>query len=230
MTLKCLSTGSAGNCYVLKRENGEMLILDAGIPIKEIKMGINFDVGNVKGGVCSHVHADHHKAINDLKTIGVPCWEPYQIEKPRLHTHIGDFDIQTFPVPHHGVENRGFIIRTDGQTICYLTDYEYCPYDLSTQNIDTMLIELNYQRDMVDDEMDEHKAHVVLGHAEEKVTLEILRQNIKSLRNVILCHMSNSGYINIDSAMEHIKDVLPGYINVSFAKPGQEYDISICPF
>ena len=229
MILKCLSTGSAANCYVLKRDNGEMLILDAGLPMFEIKKGIGFDVKNLKGAIISHSHLDHSRSAIKLKNL-TPVWEPYRLEAPRIHTHLGEFDIQSFPLPHNGVENRGFIIRVDGQTICYLTDYEYCAYDLSSQNIDTLLIELNYQEEMVDDEMDEHKRHVVLGHASEKVVVEILRQNAKNLRNVILCHMSNSGHLDRDKAMGHIRGVLPEYVQIMWAKAGRSYNISLCPF
>ena len=229
MILKCLSTGSKANCYILKRDNGEMLILDAGLPINEIKKGIEFDVTNLKGAVISHGHGDHVLSAGKLKNF-TPVWQPYLIDKPRLHTHLGDFDIQSFPIPHNGVENRGFIIRVDGHTICYLTDFEYCAYDLSSQNIDTMLIELNYQAENIDDDLDDHKSHVILGHAEEKVTIEILRQNAKSLRNVILCHMSNSGNLNRDLAMERVKAALPDWVNVVYARAGRNYDTSLCPF
>ena len=38
MELKVLGSNSEGNCYIL---NGELL-LDAGVPIKEIKKGLDF--------------------------------------------------------------------------------------------------------------------------------------------------------------------------------------------
>jgi len=228
MTLKCLSTGSKANCYVLKRDNGEMLILDAGLPLMEIKKGIGFEVENLKGAVISHSHGDHVMGAEKLKHI-IPVWHPY-VSNKRMHTKFGEFDISCFDLPHNGVENRGFIIKVDGQTICYMTDYEYCPYDLSSQNIDTMLIELNYQADKIEKGIDNHGVHVVLGHAEERVVKEILKQNAKSLRNVILCHMSNSGNLNKEIAMQHIREVLPDYIDVKYAKSGRNYDISLCPF
>lgn len=230
MTLKCLSTGSAANCYILKRDNGEMLILDAGLPMHEIKKGIGFDIANLKGCICTHVHLDHSRAVKQLRAIGIPVWCPYENEKKRQRTRLGGFEVECFDLPHNGTDNRGFIIRVDEQTILYATDFEYIPYNLSSQNIDTMLIELNYQRDMVDDEMDNHKVHVVLGHASEEVVIEILKQNVRNLRNVILCHMSNSGYLNRDLAMEHIKAVLPEYIQVKWCRQDRTYDISKVPF
>lgn len=162
--------------------------------------------------------------------MGIPVWQPYLSEHKRQRTHFGEFECESFSVPHNGTPNVGYLIRVDGQTILYATDFEYIPYNLSSQNIDTMLIELNYQRDMVDDKMDNHKAHVVLGHASEEVVVEILKQNVKSLRNVILCHMSNSGNLDRDLAMERVKAALPDWINVVYARAGRNYDISLCPF
>ena len=52
MKLKCIETGSTGNCYTLRCESGETLILDCGIPIKEIKKGLNWNVKDVVGVLC----------------------------------------------------------------------------------------------------------------------------------------------------------------------------------
>ena len=55
MKLKVLSSGSQGNCYLLSTEN-ETLILDCGLPIMEIKKGLDFDLGGIKGVLVTHAH------------------------------------------------------------------------------------------------------------------------------------------------------------------------------
>ena len=55
MTLKCIGSGSSGNCYILTCNN-EKLILDCGLPIKVIKQGLNFDLGGIQGVLISHAH------------------------------------------------------------------------------------------------------------------------------------------------------------------------------
>ena len=55
MTLKCIGSGSSGNCYILKANN-EKLILDCGLPIKVIKQGLDFDLGGIQGVLISHAH------------------------------------------------------------------------------------------------------------------------------------------------------------------------------
>lgn len=229
MILKCLSTGSKANCYILTSESGKHLILDAGVTVPEIKKGLNFDIANVEGCLVTHEHKDHSLSADKIANFS-PVWKPYESEQKKLHTHLGEFDITSFDVPHNGVENRGFLIGVDEQMILYVTDFEYIPYNLASKNIDTMLIELNYQAENIEDNPNNHMSHVILGHAEEKVTIEILRQNTKSLRSVILCHMSNSGNLNRELAMKNIKDVLPNYVQVSWAKAGQTYNISRVPF
>ena len=48
MILKTIGTGSTGNSYYIKANNGEILLLDAGLPIADIKKGINYEVDKVK--------------------------------------------------------------------------------------------------------------------------------------------------------------------------------------
>ena len=52
MRLHCIETGSTGNCYTLTSESGETLILDCGIPIKEIEKGLNWNIKDVMGVLC----------------------------------------------------------------------------------------------------------------------------------------------------------------------------------
>lgn len=56
MLISVLHTGSLGNCYTLENSKGELLLLDAGIGIKEIKQGIDFRIGDVAGCVITHKH------------------------------------------------------------------------------------------------------------------------------------------------------------------------------
>jgi len=56
MKLKCISTGSKGNTYALISSVGEILLLDLGASIRDIKIGLDFNVGGIKGAVVSHSH------------------------------------------------------------------------------------------------------------------------------------------------------------------------------
>ena len=229
MTLKCIATGSDGNSYAIKADNGEILLLEAGIPLDEIKKGIGFDVGNLVGCAVTHEHKDHSLSVSKLRKMGVPMLLPYRLEAKRIRTMIGNYIIESFPVPHNGVENRAFIITIDGVKILYATDFEFIPYDLSNQGINIALVEMNYQTDRITD-MDEHRRHVVFGHAEEKTTIEFLSTIKKNLRKVILCHMSKSGSLDRRLAMNNLREVIPEYISINWATEGESYIISEVPF
>lgn len=56
MKLKCLGSSSAGNCYLLTSNNGETLILDCGIQIKDIKKGLDWNIKGITGVIISHTH------------------------------------------------------------------------------------------------------------------------------------------------------------------------------
>lgn len=56
MLLGVNKTGSTGNSYYIKSDNGEILLLDAGIPVADIKCGIDYEIGSVIGCVITHKH------------------------------------------------------------------------------------------------------------------------------------------------------------------------------
>lgn len=57
MIARCLSTGSEpGNCYSLTDNDGKILLLDAGISLKDIKAGIGFRVSDLVGCLVTHQH------------------------------------------------------------------------------------------------------------------------------------------------------------------------------
>ena len=56
MRFECINTGSDGNCYVLTDSENRRLLLDVGIGIKQIKVGIGFAVNTLVGAVVTHSH------------------------------------------------------------------------------------------------------------------------------------------------------------------------------
>jgi Cft2 family RNA processing exonuclease len=222
MTLKTIATGSTGNCYILTSDSGKHLILDAGIPIGEIKKGLDFDIGNVCACIITHVHKDHSLSANKLKTMGIPVWRPYLSDHVRMRIRFDCFKVECFDLPH-SVPCRGFIIEADDLKILYASDFEYIKYSFSDYGINVMLIEMNYQQKIMDKlDVDSHIAHTVTGHASDVTTTEFILHNKKYLQNVILCHYSKSGNMNRDEALAELQSKLPEYIDMRWAIPGEE--------
>ena len=55
MNLKVLGSGSSGNCYLLENET-ECLVIEAGLPLMEVKKAIGFNIKKIVGVVASHEH------------------------------------------------------------------------------------------------------------------------------------------------------------------------------
>lgn len=55
MFLRTISTGSNGNSYALINDN-EILLLDLGVSVKDIKQNIDFRISDVVGCLVTHKH------------------------------------------------------------------------------------------------------------------------------------------------------------------------------
>lgn len=224
MTLHCIGSSSSGNSYLLN-VNNEILILDAGVPIKAIKKSLGYDISNVVGCVVTHAHSDHSNAADDLRYMGIPVFEPYKDEEKRATVLYGKFRIIPFEVPHDGEPCVGFYIRHDDLRMIYATDFEFLPVHFKMVHLNAMLIECNHIDDLMSD--DERKyAHSVLGHASLAVTKEIVRVNATdALQSVILCHLSD-GWSDARRMVDEIREVVPEHARVLIADAGQTYDLT----
>ena len=173
---------------------------------------------------------DHAKYVKNFKNMGIPVWQPYLSKNKRQRTRLGEFECESFELPHNGCPNVGYLIRVDSLTIAYLTDMEYCKWDMKKQKINVLLIEMNYQQKVMDKlDIDSHISHTVLGHSSDITTTEFILHNQKHLQNVILCHYSKSGNMNRPEALEELKGKLPEYIETQWAIPGETVNLG-CPF
>lgn len=242
MKLKCIATGSSGNCYTLTSESGETLILDCGIPIKEIKKGLNWNIRNVVGCIVSHVHSDHSKSVKDFENMGIPVFAPYISEKP-MKIGNGDFRVQPFDLTtldgrwtHTNADGSecpcyGFLItHPEMGRMLYITDTNLIKWRF--KGITHILLGVNYDKDLVD--MDNHSkaSHVYSGHMSIDTACDFVNANDSdSLQNVIMCHLSSEN-ADKDSFIEKMKKVACG-VNVDVAEQGKSWILnnpSKCPF
>lgn len=229
MKLKCLGSGSSGNCYLL--DNGKQtLILDCGLPIKEIKKGLNFDIKRVVGVIVTHSHTDHNKSVNDLINMGIKVYKPYENESDNQPSvKFENFVITSFNLPHNGIRNFGFMVRVNNQRFMYLTDFEYCPYIFSKLKPNHILIECNHQKSLVSRDLANYE-HKIRGHCELETCKKFIEVNRTSeLRTVILCHLGQETAIGEECKAEVEKVAkCPTYI----AKKGIEIELrdTDCPF
>ena len=230
MKIKVLRTGSNGNCYLLSVD-AETLILDCGISIAEIKKGLDFDIKRVVGCLVTHCHKDHSESKERLKKMGVNIFAPYELgELDTAHTVYGSFDITAFRLPHDDTKNFGFLIKVKGQKILYLTDFEYCKYKFTKKRINHILVECNYQDELVNRDLPNYE-HKIRGHCSLKTCKEFIEVNTtNSLRSVLLLHMGHES-CNAKECVEEVKKVAKN-AQVDYARAGLEIELETneCPF
>lgn len=223
MKLKVLGTGSSGNCYLLL-DCGQILILDAGIGIKDIKIGLNFDVSSVVGAFITHCHADHSASADSLRNMGIPVFEPYKSDREFASVDMGGYTVKSFSLPHDGTENRGaYIICPSGHKVLYMTDFEYCAYTFRKKEIETFLIECNYSVDVDGDQA--NIDHIIRGHASLEVTKGVVSANLTDkARNIVLCHLSSAN-AEPYRILKEISSIVPEIVNVKIARKGLEMEL-----
>lgn len=188
ITITPLASGSKGNAYHIT-DGKTPLLLEAGIPYKEIQRGLSYQVTNLAGCLVSHEHKDHSKAVSEMAfkagvdcymsqgTIGVLGIESHRIKpvQARKQFKVGTWTILPFDTQHDAAEPMGFLLaNTAGDKVLYLTDSFYCRYRF--KGLSHVLIECNYSLDIL-------RANVAAGLVPVELKNRILKSHF-SLANV----------------------------------------------
>lgn len=205
MEIKVLGSNSDGNCYIL---NGELL-LDAGLSIKEIKKGLDFNIMGIQGALITHSHKDHSKAVKDLANMGIDCYmgneaqqeigitSGHRIISPEDVILIGDYYIVPFECKHD-VQCFGYLIKDKrtGEKLVFATDTCMVPYEF--KGVHYYLVEANYSDDILNTrtasgDIDSSLSHRLChSHFSVENCVEFLKsQDLSTAKKVILIHLSD---------------------------------------
>lgn len=213
MELYVVGSGSSGNCYLLKRDNGKYIALDCGCKFKDVMVGCDWSPIDIEFALVTHSHGDHSSHQRDFERYGIEVYGVNDLKSKSIFKK-GDVEIIPFEVPHD-VKCYGYLIRVDGRTIVYMTDFGYCRYTFKSWNVDTWLIACNY--DTVPDSEEEKYAHVVMGHSSLATVKDILAINkCDAMKNVILCHTSIDA--DTDRMVTEIQEIVGDGVAVTVAK------------
>lgn len=249
MKLKVLASGSKGNSYILESPTGSLL-LEAGIPWKEILKGLNYDISNVLACLITHEHKDHSKAILDVMKAGidcymskgtidalnVPCNQSYRAIPARegLQINFGDFTVLNFQTEHDASDPRGFLIqyKPTKEKILFITDSYYCKYKF--KGINYLMIECNYIKETLDQNIEAGYIHqgmkprLLRSHFNLENVKQFLKANdLSSCREIVLLHLSDSNS-NAKRMVNEIHE-LTG-IKPKIADAGLEVELEMCPY
>lgn len=244
MVVKTINSGSKGNGYALI-SGEDVLLLECGVPAKDMLKTIDYQTSKVVGCLLSHEHGDHAKYIKQYMQYGVKVYGSDEVQsnieliygekiegiKRMSRKKLGSFSVIPFRVPHGETECDGWLIDSPEGKLLFITDAEYCPYDFSKMNINYGLIECNYSMDNISFEHDEVKnRRVVQTHMEVQTCKRLIHSiNSESLRSIGLIHLSAENG-NPQRFKDEIRSVVDSDVNVWIAEKGAEKEFRLTPF
>lgn len=204
-----LGSSSAGNAYRIT-DGHTALLLEAGLPYKEIQRALSFRVTELSGCLVTHDHGDHSKAIKDLMRAGVPIYtgqgtidalglSGHRLSAVQAHKtfQVGTWTILPFDVEHDAAEPLGFLLANRvGDKLLFLTDSYYCRYQFS--GLTHLMVECNYALDIVQERVDAGELHpaqmrrLLRSHFGLDHVKEFLKANeISKVEEIWLLHLSD---------------------------------------
>lgn len=237
MKLIISGSSSQGNSYALQSDSGEILLIEAGIPLKEVKRAIGYKTSKVVGCITSHVHGDHAKYIPEYLKAGISVSSNDDVAEkyPGVDTmsenitfKFGNFGVTPFEV-QHDAKNFGYLIHEPSYgTIFFATD---C-YNLNfvIQGCNTYLAECNYSDELLDKAVAEGKTprsqadRVRLSHMSLEHAVSWLQdcKAEQSAHQIILIHGSVR-HLNPTKAVNKFQQVFG--IPVYYAQKGLEINL-----
>lgn len=207
MKIKVVGSSSDGNCYIVNDE----LILDAGMPFKDIQKACGFKLGDKKCLV-THEHGDHSKAVERLaeystsiymskgtkEALGANRHNITAIE-PMKQIKILNYIVLPFQTEHDAAEPLGFLIQDTrtGEKLLFATDTYFIRYKF--QNVDYFLLECNYSEKIVHERIENNEINSMLAkrlltsHFSLENVIEFLKGlDLRKTSKIMLIHLSDS--------------------------------------
>lgn len=229
------SSGSSGNCYLIKSENTAVLV-DAGISGRRIYEGLEITATpreQLAALLITHEHIDHTRSIRTLMKkekamkayanamtwarIGSQvCEEQRKIFETGVTFLIGDIMVKAFRVSHDAAEPVGVTFSSAGKQISIVTDTGCMNEEIISEikEADILILEANHDVDMLrigrypwflKQRILGEEGHLSNAAAGEAI-LRLLSENKKE-RCVLLAHLSKENNFP-EMAYQTVKNIL----------------------
>ena len=248
MLIFCYASSSLGNLYrVVSDSFRTQLLIECGLPIKDIRKCLGTQMNKIDGVLISHEHKDHSRAINEFLKMGIDIYASKGTataigaeKSPYVHSvksqeviNVGDITILPFKTNHDAVEPLGFILRDDNDIVMFATDTYNMEY--TSNGITKLMIECNHSYEIIDKKV--AAGTLNKKQAERLVKSHFSLENLKNwlklndltrLREIYLLHLSktNADPVQFKKEIEELTGV-PTYIaDENILKTGNYYSTS----
>ena len=212
-----LGSGSSGNC-ALVRSGTTTFLLDAGLSARQLNRRIELlgiDPESLGGILITHEHGDHTRGIDVFcrkNPLPVYCTSmtrevvresirggvEWRIFESGGNFVIGDFEIQSFPVPHDAVDPLGFSIRCGGSNLGILSDVGHVTTLVRDRlgGVNALFVEANYDEVLLQNDTrrpwsTKQRIQSKHGHLSNGQTADLVAEVAsKDLGRVVLGHLS----------------------------------------
>jgi phosphoribosyl 1,2-cyclic phosphodiesterase len=220
-----LGSSSKGNCYMID-DGSTKILLECGLPYREIQKGFNFQMSSIAGCLVSHEHNDHCKSIKDVLKAGIEVyasygtWDSLGLDghhrahpvKAKKQFQIGTWTILPFNVQHDVSEPYGFLLANQqGERILFATDTYYIKYRFS--GLTHLMVECNYSLDILNQNIANGsvpkvmKKRLLRSHFSLENVKEFLKANdLSKVQEIWLLHLSDSNS-NADLFKKEIQEL-----------------------
>lgn len=245
MKLTVISSGSAGNCYVLEGKTSA-LIIECGVRPEAVFRETSVIPSRVAGVLVSHEHHDHagyaarfaqrgmtiYASGGTLRNTTLPVSSRPVRLTPMISAWAGHFLIRPFRVEHDAAEPLGFLIEhPESGRILFVTDTAGAEFNFRGFAVDHILVEANYADDILtrrilDGEVAPDRAtRVRRTHLSLRGALDFIQANeTPSLKTVTLIHLSDENS-DAERFARAAAETAP-FATIRIATPGLSFDMS----
>ena len=210
ITITTLASSSKGNCYHVT-DGSTPLLLECGIPFKDIQRKLDFKTSEIKGCLVSHEHGDHAKAIADVMKAGIDCYmsegtrialgidgHRVKTEEARRHFRVGTWLIMPFKTEHDAAYPFGYLLYSidTRDKLLFATDTYYVKYRFN--GLTHVMIECNYSLDILKANVESglvdaaQKNRLLQSHFSLDNVKEFLKANdLSKVSEIHLLHLSD---------------------------------------
>jgi len=198
------ASSSSGNLYGVS-DRGSSLLLECGLPIKQIKRHLDFKLSNISGCLLTHCHMDHAKAAEDVLEAGTPLYcskgtaEALNLSGHNLHIikaleqfKIGSWTVLPFDTVHDCSSPLGFLIANGSEKLLFAVDSRFIKYRF--KGITHLCLELNYSEETFCEGIEPYlKNRIEASHISLKTYKGFIEANdMSSVKEIYLLHLSDS--------------------------------------
>ncbi|MCO7127775.1 MBL fold metallo-hydrolase [Sporolactobacillus shoreicorticis] len=208
--IKALASGSKGNAYRIT-DGQTPLLLECGIPYREIQKGFDFHMSDVAGCLITHEHGDHSKSVKDVMKGAVDLYASqgtftklgiagHHVKpiRAREQFKLRTWTIMPFDVEHDVSEPLGYLLMNQsGEKLLFATDTYYIKYKF--KNLTHVMVEANYSLEILNENIKAGRVPAVMkrrllrSHFSLEHVNEFLSANdLSMVQEIWLLHLSDN--------------------------------------